>query len=45
MLKRLGEEAVKELIPTEDQPLLAAILKAERKKSGAKVRTDEVSEA
>lgn len=45
MLKRLGEEAVKELIPTEDQPLLAAILKAERKKSGAKVGTDEGNEA
>ena len=37
MLKRLGEEEVKALIPAEDQPLLAAILKAERKKSGAKV--------
>lgn len=45
MLKRLGEEAVKELIPAEDQPLLAAILKAERKKSGAKVRAGEGNEA
>lgn len=36
---------MKELIPTEDQPLLAAILKAERKKSGAKVGEGEVSEA
>lgn len=36
---------MKELIPTEDQPLLAAILKAERKKSGAKVREGEGSEA
>ena len=36
-MKRLGEDAVKELMPAEDLPLLAAILKAERKKGSVKV--------
>lgn len=41
LVKRVDEEELKQLIPPADEPLIASILRAERRRENAKLKNEE----
>lgn len=41
LVKRIDEEELKQLIPPADEPLIASILRAERRRENAKLKNEE----